>query len=133
MEVVCPSADRFETAFSSPDRAEGVAHLAERMSDHIIEHAYWGSARDRLPIAQVDPLLTSPTPEAFEILQPKRVRVQGKNNLSLIRSGQDWSDTIGQERDLYLNDMEPTLVAGMDFLRDQGRLPGHRGQLFLLG
>lgn len=121
MEVVCPTADRFETAFSSPDRAEGVAHLALGMSEPVIEHAYWGSARDRLPIAQVDPLLMSPTEQEPETLQPKRIRVHGKSNLSLIRSGQDWSDTSGQERDLYLNDMSRTLVAGMDFLRDEGR------------
>ncbi|MGO4003378.1 phenylacetaldoxime dehydratase family protein [Pseudomonas fluorescens] len=121
MEVVCPTVDRFETAFSSPERAEGVAHLAVCMSEPIIEHAYWGSARDRLPVAQVDPLRMSAEPAVVDTRRGKRVRVQGRSNLCLIRSGQDWSDTSEQERDLYLNEMSPTLLAGMDFLRDQGR------------
>ena len=35
---------------------EGVGHLASHLSAPIVEHGYWGSARDRLPIAQVDAL-----------------------------------------------------------------------------
>lgn len=121
MEVVCPTADRFETSYSSPDRPEGVAHLANHMSGEIVEHAYSGSARDRLPIAQVDSLPGIPGGRTVETISPKRVRVQGSSNLCLIRSGQDWTDTTGVERDLYLNEMVPTLKAGMDFLRDSGR------------
>jgi hypothetical protein len=42
----------------------------------------------------------------------------------LIRSGQDWSDTDGGERRMYLDEVEPVLRAGMDFLRDEGRTVG---------
>jgi len=42
------------------------------------------------------------------------------DNLCLIRSGQDWSDTETSERKLYLEDVEPVLREGMDFLRDEG-------------
>ena len=42
------------------------------------------------------------------------------DNICLIRSGQDWSDTDGEERQMYLGDVEPVLRAGMDFLRDDG-------------
>uniref|UniRef100_UPI0022866D5F phenylacetaldoxime dehydratase family protein n=1 Tax=Pseudomonas syringae TaxID=317 RepID=UPI0022866D5F len=41
IEVVCPSAERFETLFSAPDTLDGVAHLATHMSEPILEHAYW--------------------------------------------------------------------------------------------
>jgi aldoxime dehydratase len=49
-----------------------------------------------------------------------RLRVKAHDNLCLIRSGQDWSDTEASERKLYLDDVEPVLREGMDFLRDDG-------------
>ncbi|WP_455925191.1 phenylacetaldoxime dehydratase family protein [Pseudomonas putida] len=119
MEVVCPTAERFETVFSSPDRPEGIAHLASGVSEPILEHGYWGSARDRLPLAQVDALLPGSATGSTE--PGLRQRPPGRDNLCLIRSGQDWSDTRDQERTLYLRDVQPVLAAGMTFLRDQGR------------
>jgi len=58
-EFVCPRARHFETLFSTSDRFEEVACLAEGPSGEIREHSYWGSARDRLPIAQIDGLRAS--------------------------------------------------------------------------
>ena len=46
------------------------------------------------------------------------------DNLCLIRSGQDWGDTEAAERKMYLDDVEPVLREGMDFLRDEGRSIG---------
>ena len=54
----------------------------------------------------------------------RRQVVRGQDNLCLIRSGQDWSDTDGGERRMYLDEVEPVLRAGMDFLRDDGRTVG---------
>jgi aldoxime dehydratase len=56
LESVRPSTARFETLFSN-DRLEGVARLAGTLSGEVAEHAYWGGARDRLPLAQTDPRL----------------------------------------------------------------------------
>jgi Haem-containing dehydratase len=50
-----------------------------------------------------------------------RVRVKPYDNVCLIRSGQNWSDTEAGERKMYLDDVEPVLRAGIDFLRDEGR------------
>nr|WP_247904284.1 phenylacetaldoxime dehydratase family protein [Pseudomonas syringae group genomosp. 3] len=124
LEVVCPSAERFETLFSAPGTPEGVAHLATHMSEPILEHAYWGSSRDRIPLAQTDALIGSGGPTSEAPQRPGRVRVSGRDNLCLIRSGQDWSSTTGQERDLYLNDIQPFLKTGMTFLRDKGATVG---------
>ncbi|GAB7527598.1 phenylacetaldoxime dehydratase family protein [Pseudomonas sp. 3A(2025)] len=121
MEVVCPTAERFETVFSAADVPEGITHLASHMSEPILEHAYWGSARDRLPLAQTEALTGNHAPIAAEYLRPGRVRLPGRDNLCLIRSGQDWSSTTGKERDLYLNDVQPVLRTGMTFLRDEGK------------
>ena len=48
------------------------------------------------------------------------MHVAPQGNLCLIRSGQDWSETTGDERDIYLRDVEPSLREGMTYLRDGG-------------
>ena len=122
IEVLYPSVEGYETLFSSLGRAEGVAVLADTMSDEIQEHAYWGGMRDRIPLSQTSEM--APTGAARAIRDGARVRVIPHDNLCLIRSGQDWGDTEASERKMYLEDVEPVLREGMDFLRDQGRSIG---------
>jgi aldoxime dehydratase len=129
-EIATPRAERFETLFSTPDRPEGVARLAESMSGEIREHGYWGSMRDRLPASQTDGLRAGAAAEAPAL--GKRVSMGGFENLALIRSGQDWSDTQGEERQLYLQTIEPRLREGMDYLRDQGAAIGCLGNRYLV-
>jgi len=117
VEAVRPDTTRFETLFSN-DRREGVARLADQLSGEVAEHAYWGGSRDRIPLAQTDPLTPGTLPTVTG--DGRRVRVAGQQNLCLIRSGQDWTETTGDERRIYLTDVEPVLRAGMDFLRDRG-------------
>ena len=117
-EILRPSVERYETLFSSPERPEGIATLAEGMSDTVIEHAYWGGARDRMPASQTDGFEPCGVPSVQR--EGARVIVHGYDNLCLIRSGQDWSDTTPEERAMYMHDVEPSLRAGMEFLRDDG-------------
>ena len=121
LEVVRPSTSRFETLFSS-DRPEGIANLSVKLGGPVAEHAYWGGSRDRIPLAQTDPLDSGEPP--VDSGDGRRRVVRGQHNLCLIRSGQDWTDTDGDERRMYLEDIEPTLRAGMEFLRDEGRSVG---------
>jgi aldoxime dehydratase len=126
-EIVFPEAERFETLFSARDQLEGVGVAMGALSaEDIQEHGYWGSMRERIALAQTDAIL--PTGElAIASGSPglgQRVRVQGHQNLAVIRSGQDWSSTTGRERDLYLSKMEPVFREGMNFLRDRGREVG---------
>lgn len=118
IEVLRPTVARHETLFSSPDRTEGVAAVAEGMSGEVQEHAYWGGMRDRIPLSQTDAMAPGGTPKL--VRDGARLRVVAHDNLCLIRSGQDWSDTDASERKLYLDDVEPVLREGMDFLRDDG-------------
>jgi aldoxime dehydratase len=120
-EIICPRAAQFETLYSSVDRFEGVGLLAKTVSGEVREHGYWGSTRDRLPIAQTDAL--APIGEMSLDTLPqygRRVRVTPHANVTLIRSGQDWSETELKERATYLQEVEPLLRDGMDFLRDKG-------------
>jgi aldoxime dehydratase len=118
-EVVRPTVRRFETLFSS-DRTEGVSVASEQFSGEIQEHGYWGGARDRMPLAQTDRL--DPSGELSAEIDPATglVTVRPHSNLCLIRSGQQWAETDGDERRMYLEEVEPVLRAGMDFLRDDG-------------
>jgi len=118
-EVVAPTVRRFETLFSS-DRTEGVSVAAEKLSGEIQEHGYWGGARDRMPLAQTDRLDPSGTLSVETDPATGLVTVRPHDNLCLIRSGQEWTETDGDERRMYLAEVEPVLRAGMDFLRDDG-------------
>jgi len=118
-EILTPAAERLETLYSTEDEMEGLGRALEQRSPAIQEHAYWGSARDRFPIAQTDAL--EPGGQlVFSVDGPDHVTVRGHENIAIIRSGQDWGPTSGEERQLYLDEIEPVLRAGMDFLRDQG-------------
>ncbi len=118
IEVLRPHVERYETLFSSLGRPEGVAVLADGMSGEVQEHAYWGGMRDRIPLSQTSEM--APSGEPRVVRDGGRIRVVAHDNLCLIRSGQDWSDTEASERKMYLDDVEPVLHEGMDFLRDEG-------------
>lgn len=116
VEQIWPTMDRVETLYSS-DHVQGVANLAGRLSGEVREHGYWGSARDRLPAAQTDPL----DPDRGARSDNENiVEVNGVHNLCLIRSGQDWSETTGDERRMYQEEVEPILSTGMEFLTHDG-------------
>ncbi|KAF1978358.1 hypothetical protein BU23DRAFT_563971 [Bimuria novae-zelandiae CBS 107.79] len=125
LEVLHPTLDRFETVFSYNTSPEGAAHLQEHISGEMLEHAYWGSMRDRLAVAQDDDIKAEGTARAAGVSEvpttSTRIRVAGHKNLCVIRSGQDWSGTVPAERKLYLETMHPVLIEGMNFLRDSGQ------------
>ncbi|EJN28902.1 hypothetical protein PMI36_00021 [Pseudomonas sp. GM79] len=122
-EIVAPRAEQFETLYGFRNELPGVGAVMDTISDDIEEHGYWGSMRDRFPISQTDWMAPSGelTVIAGDPTKGGRVVVQGHDNIALIRSGQDWADAGDEERSLYLNEILPTLQAGMDFLRDSGK------------
>lgn len=119
LEAYMPHIDRFETLQSHQGEGVGILALSEKISEPILEHNYWGGSRDRIPAGQTDLMEHTGTLVAHRI-SDSRVRVEGHGNIAVIRSGQDWSATEGEERDLYLNTVEPTLRSGMTYLRDEG-------------
>jgi aldoxime dehydratase len=119
IEAVTPEASGFETLYSSNTFPEGAARVATGgYSGEIQEHGYWGSMRDRLPIAQTEAL--EPAGDPFVPENSGIVRVEPHDNLAIIRSGQDWSLCEEAERASYFGDVEPQLKAGMDFLTTEG-------------
>jgi aldoxime dehydratase len=127
-EAYTPSVVDTETTFSHP-RPEGYSRLADRMSGKTDTHEYWGSARDRIPRAQTDALVPTGRPESGT-LRPGEDTLGGKvvvaphDNLCLLRSGQDWSETEGTERTFYLERVKPLLDKGMAEICNDGRRLG---------
>jgi aldoxime dehydratase len=121
-ELLRPRVESYETLFSANDRTEGIAVLCERLSGVVQEHAYWGGARDRIPLAQTDDLAPAGMPA--RVADGTRVRITPHDNICLIRSGQDWTDTPPEERAMYLDDVEPVLHKGMSYLSDEGLAVG---------
>lgn len=120
LEVVAPPMDRLEVAFSPPDRPEGAANLQSCVSAcPVAEHAYWGSARDRIAASQTD-AMEGGSATLTRVRRGARVRVEPGRNVCMIRSGQDSSDTVGDERMIYLGRVRPKLIEGMNYLRDDG-------------
>jgi aldoxime dehydratase len=120
-EVFSPMLTHLETLFSSPDQLEGIGQVFGIRSElEVEEHGYWGSMRDRIPVSQTDELAPSGELSLAMTDQPLRVRVNGHENIAVIRSGQDWSQVSGYELEIYEQEMEPTLRAGMDFLSGRG-------------
>jgi hypothetical protein len=97
--------------------------MQENITGEMEVHAYCGSMRDHLAAAQDDELKgENGTANGNESRGNfSHIRVPGRTNLCVIRSGQDWSDTLPAECKLYLETMHPVLVKGMNFLRDDGR------------
>ncbi|QDG93896.1 phenylacetaldoxime dehydratase family protein (plasmid) [Rhizobium sp. NIBRBAC000502774] len=122
-EIVAPRAEQFETLYAFQDQFPGVGAVMDGVSDEVEEHGYWGSMRDRFAASQTDWMSATGNLEVISGDPRKggRVVVRGHDNIALIRSGQDWADADGDERKLYLDEIEPTLRAGMDFLRDNGK------------
>lgn len=125
-EIVAPRAEQFETLYAFQDALPGVGALMDGVSGEINEHGYWGSMRERFAISQTDWMLPSGTLHVVhgDPESGGRVMVAGHDNVALIRSGQDWVDAEDDERRLYLEEILPTLQAGMDFLRDNGEAVG---------
>lgn len=116
-EVVVPRA-RLETLYSTKD-GQGLVRAAPSYGEPVQEHAYWGSARDRIPASASDPFEgpgASLSRGANLSSKGRRLRVSAPANLSLIRSGQNWSATEGVEREHYLASVHPVLREGMDYL-----------------
>jgi hypothetical protein len=135
LEVFSPSIDRLETVFSNDTIPEGAAHMRESVSGPMREHVYWGSMRHRLAVSQTDALegehVGSSEREDTTDTKSRRIRVAGRKNLCVIRSGQDWSGTNSRERKLYLETMHPVLVKGMEFLTNEGSEVGCLSSRFM--
>ncbi len=120
-EVIFAPRDRLETLFSS-ENAAGIAAISSNFTGPITEHGYWGGMRDRIPESETNDFI-NPAIDSLEFLPGtdnpgKRLRILPPENLCLIRSAQDWTNCKGEELNIYQDELQPVLVEGMNFIRD---------------
>lgn len=88
--------------------------------------------RNRLALSQRDYLEGEVREKVgMKDTKSRRIRIAGRKNLCVIRSGQDWSGKNERERKLYLETMHPVLVKGMEFLTNEGSEVGCMSNRFM--
>lgn len=110
--------EHVETLFSSDDQSPGIAKYARGKVNITRLHAYFGSMRDRL-FSSNDSNHKSPVAQlsvADDANGRGRISIATPGQLCAIRSGQDWSHCGDEQKDYYLNELEPVLRRGMEFL-----------------
>ena len=127
-ETLIVPIERFETIFSEPIYHAGVARTTNSRLEPMFTAGYFGAMRDRIAISAIDPL-ASPygdvAPSAtFNGPPAQRIRIDVPANLVSIRSGQFWQDAKDDQLDDYLNNLQPKLDTGMQYLQDHAEDTG---------
>ena len=104
---------RFESLHSAEANDNGVSHFVP--IELTETHEYWGGMRDRIADSKHDALRPAGRHSSV-IRSAGRVLFTNTENLCLIRTAQDWSRCVGEERVVYRGDVEPTLRRAVDFL-----------------
>jgi hypothetical protein len=125
---------RLETNYSGLDYLPGLARLPHADTVEHTLSAYWGAARDRIPDSGHDLF-----PRAIEPARPNPVpkgrgqHLVGTNHANMvhIRSGQFWENCGQQEADAYEQKLEPTLEAGLKYLRENANETGSIGLRYM--
>jgi aldoxime dehydratase len=123
-EVFNMPLDHLETLHST-EAPHGVGVLTSAVEGPILEHGYPGGMRDRIALSGEENLkatvsLNAPLPAATAG-GGRRVQVTPPQYMCVIRSGQNWSLCGEEERAFYLDRVQPVLLKGMDYLRDNPR------------
>lgn len=116
-EVARIPTSHLETLHSGEHHDNGTSHLLPMEVTDV--HDYWGAARDRIPASAKEPLageLSTFIPGTEAETRGRRVGVRPPGEVCLIRTAQDWSRCEDAERATYLEQVEPVLRAGAEFL-----------------
>lgn len=126
LEPMIVPTERFETLFSSEDKA-GAATIFNDFKGPIKEHNYFGGMRDRIPYAEVNLLQGNQEnlkDESHVDSLGKRVHLKTPENLAIIRSAQNLSQSKQEEKRRYDEEVYPHLIAGMDFIENNPQETG---------
>jgi aldoxime dehydratase len=127
-ETLIVPLERFETIFSEPIYHAGIARTAHSKLEPMYTAGYFGAMRDRIAISAIDPLDSpygSAAPQAdFTGAHTRRIRIDVPTNLVSIRSGQFWQNAKDDQLDDYVQNLQPKLDAGMQYLHDHSEDTG---------
>lgn len=125
---------RLETNYTGVDYLPGLARHEKASPQRHERSAYWGAARDRIKDSGFDafsdqfvPFMLGEPPVGFG----QRLTGQPFQNMTYIRSGQYWEHCELDEKLAYVTKLQPTLVAGMEYLWAHPELTGTFGLRYL--
>jgi len=126
------SLDHNETSSSRAQNITGIANLCDALEVTPI-HGYWGSARDRI-VAAADDSLTAegranPLDPSYSL--GRRLHIKAPGNVCLIKTTQDLHMANEEQRAIYRCDVEPALLTGLKFLRENSADTGCIGMRFI--
>ena len=121
-ETIAVPYDRHETIYSGPHYKIGFARTPNSSIESMTTNGYFGAARDRVPISAIDPLESPlrgnpPKPRRVES-RGRRLRAATPHNMTALRSGQYWIGAGPEQLADYLDNLQPKLMRGMNFLLD---------------
>lgn len=105
-----------EAHFSQQTRETGLGRVPGTHHAFCPIVGYWGSGRDRIPIAAEDPLDPGPVESGALAAEEALLTLTGPANLCTIRTSQDWHDAPADHIDWYVEEVEPVLRAGVEHL-----------------
>ncbi|MFD2370312.1 phenylacetaldoxime dehydratase family protein [Brevibacillus sp. GCM10020057] len=118
-EILFIPNDHIETLHSGENYDSGVSNFLPLTYTKV--HEYWGSMRDRLKASRLESFETEYDKEMLEPVHVesigKRIRIYPSDNICLIRTAQNWSQCSNEERNTYLELVEPTLKEGAEYIR----------------
>lgn len=118
-EIVFISNDHIETIHSGENYDNGVSNFLPLKYTKV--HEYWGSMRDRIQSSARENFDTAYDKKILQSTTGmsigKRIRVYPPDNICLIRTAQNWSQCSNEERNTYLELVEPTLKEGSEYIR----------------
>ncbi len=119
IEVATIPMTHFETIHSTKNNDSGVTHFLPL--EQTKTHAFWGSMRKRMQASETDKLEPTHTAPLAEQVKKetfgKHLKVSAPSNICLIRTAQDWTHCNDEEKDTYLNLVEPSLQKAYSFLQ----------------
>jgi hypothetical protein len=115
-----------EAHFSQQTRETGLGRVPGTHHAFCPMVGYWGSGRDRIPIAADDPLEPGPVEPGAVAKDGALVTLVAPPNLCTIRTSQDWQGAPPEHLDWYEREVEPVLRAGVEHLHAE---PGDSGCL----
>lgn len=125
-ETIAVPYDRHETIYSGQHYRIGLGRLPGTKIEPMTTNGYFGAARDRIPISAIDPL---DSPYAATSLPAHNVESKGRRlfaavplNMTALRSGQFWESAQPEQLADYVENLQPKLMRGMDYLTQ------HKGQ-----
>lgn len=105
-----------EAHFSLKTRETGLGRVEGSEHAFCPMVGYWGSGRDRIPVAARDPLEPGEGVPAPTAGPAGGLTVEAPHNLCTIRTSQDWQGAPADHLDWYREEVAPALLGGVEYL-----------------